>query len=104
MAENQTLPDDNIITASNFQSGNDMDLEAIQEVPIEISVVLGQTTLSIAELLKLGKGAVFELNRKVGEPVDLFVNGRCVARGEVVIVDDHIGVTMTEIIKTDKDQ
>jgi flagellar motor switch protein FliN/FliY len=102
MAEEQKL-EDSILSARTFQPGNDIDLDAIQDVPIEISVVLGQTTLSISEILKLGKGAIFELDKKVGEPVDLFVNGRCVARGEVVIVDENIGVTMTEIIKNDKE-
>ena len=60
--------------------------------------------MSISELLRMGPGAIIELERKVGEAVDVFVNGRLVARGEVVIVDDHIGITMTEIIKADKEQ
>lgn len=101
MAEEQK--NDVMLGSNNFQAGNDIDLDAIQDVPIEISAVLGQTTLSISEILKLGKGAIFELDKKVGEPVDLFVNGRCVARGEVVIVDENIGITMTEIIKNDKE-
>ena len=54
------------------------------------------------QLLKLGRGAVVELDRKVGEPVDILVNNRLVARGEVVVVEDKIGVTMTEIIKAGK--
>jgi flagellar motor switch protein FliN/FliY len=56
----------------------------------------------VQQLLKLGRGAVVELDRKVGEPVDIFVNNRLVARGEVVVVEDKVGVTMTEIIKADK--
>jgi flagellar motor switch protein FliN/FliY len=57
--------------------------------------------MSVAQLLKLNKGSVLELDRKVGEAIDIFVNNRLVARGEVVVVEDRLGVTMTEIIKTD---
>jgi flagellar motor switch protein FliN/FliY len=85
-----------------FTPGEDIDLDSIKDVPIEISVVLGETKITIDQLLKMGNGSVIELNRKVGEPVDLFVNNRCVARGEVVVVDDKVGITMTEIIKNDK--
>lgn len=88
---------------AGFTPGEDIDLEAIQDVPIEISVVLGETKITVDQLLQMGSGSVIELNRKVGEAVDLFVNNRCVAKGEVVVVDDKIGITMTEIIKGDKD-
>ena len=77
-------------------------LEAVSDIPVQISVVLGKTTMQVQQLLKLGRGAVVELDRKVGEPVDIFVNNRLVARGEVVVVEDKIGVTMTEIIKPEK--
>jgi flagellar motor switch protein FliN/FliY len=60
---------------------------------------LGRAQLDVAQILRLGTGSVVELDRKVGEPIDIFVNNRLVARGEVVIVDDQLGVTMTEIIK-----
>jgi flagellar motor switch protein FliN/FliY len=90
--------------AGNFQGGEDIDLDAVHEVPVEISVVLGQTSIAISDLLKMGKGAVIELNRKIGEPVDLYVNNRLVAKGEVVVVDEQIGITMTEIIKADKNE
>lgn len=85
-----------------FSEGSDLDLEAIYDIPIEISVVLGRSTLTINELLRMGKGAVVGLERKVGEAVDIFVNNRLVARGEVVIVEEKIGVTLTEIIRADK--
>lgn len=75
------------------------DLSTVFEVPVNISAVLGRSSLSVAQLLKLGAGSVLELDRKVGEAIDIFVNNRLVARGEVVIVDDRLGVTMTEIIK-----
>lgn len=77
-------------------------LEAVSDIPVQISVVLGKTSMQVHQLLKLGRGAVVELDRKVGEPVDIFVNNRLVARGEVVVVEDKIGVTMTEIIKPEK--
>ena len=77
------------------------DLEQIFDVPVMISAVLGHSRMPVGDLLKLGPGAVLELDRKVGEAIDIFVNNRLVARGEVVLVDDRLGVTMTEIIKAD---
>ena len=71
------------------------------DVPVNISAVLGKANMSVSQLLKLNKGSVLELDRKVGEAIDIFVNNRLVARGEVVLVEDRLGVTMTEIIKTD---
>ena len=78
------------------------DLEAVFDVPVQVSAVLGKAGMQVSQLLKLGSGAVIELDRKVGEPIDIYVNNRLVARGEVVVIDDHLGVTMTEIIKTEK--
>jgi len=83
-------------------SDGSITLDSVSDVPVQISVVLGKTTMQVQQLLKLGRGAVVELDRKVGEPVDIFVNSRLVARGEVVVVEDKIGVTMTEIIKNEK--
>lgn len=77
------------------------DLEAVFDIPVQVSAVLGKATMQVNQLLKLGRGAVVELDRKVGEAVDIYVNNRLVARGEVVIVDERLGVTMTEIIKSD---
>lgn len=76
-------------------------LETVYDIPVQVSVVLGKTNMQVSQLLKLGRGAVIELDRKVGEPIDVFVNNRLVARGEVVVVEDRIGVTMTEIIKAE---
>ena len=87
------------LTGGNEQN---MSLEAIYDVPVKVSVVLGKTSMPVNQLLKLGRGAVIELDRKVGEPIDIFVNNRLVARGEIVVVEDRIGVTMTEIIKSEK--
>jgi flagellar motor switch protein FliN/FliY len=76
-------------------------LEAVYDIPVQVSAVLGKTTMQVSQLLKLGRGAVIELDRKVGEAIDIYVNNRLVARGEVVVVEDRLGVTMTEIIKTE---
>src|ERR1700689_863966 len=75
------------------------DLEAVFDVPVTVSAVLGKSAMEVSQLLKLGKGAILELDRKVGEAIDIYVNDRLVARGEVVLVEDRLGVTMTEIIK-----
>jgi flagellar motor switch protein FliN len=77
-------------------------LEAVYDIPVQISAVLGRATMHVSQLLKLGRGAVVELDRKVGEPIDIYVNNRLVARGEVVVVDERLGVTMTEIVKADR--
>lgn len=90
------------MSATTLGDSENITLDAVQDIPVQISVVLGQTTMQVNQLLKLGRGAVVELDRKVGEPIDIFVNNRLVARGEVVVVEDRIGITMTEIIKPDK--
>jgi flagellar motor switch protein FliN/FliY len=91
-----TAPDD---TAAEKSAG---DLEAVFDVPVHVSAVLGRTRMDVGDLLKLGPGSMLELDRKVGEAIDIFVNNRLVARGEVVLVEDRLGVTMTEIIKADR--
>jgi flagellar motor switch protein FliN/FliY len=78
------------------------DLEAVFDVPVKVSAVLGRARMEVGDLLKLGPGTVLELDRKVGEAIDLYVNNRLVARGEVVLVEDKLGVTMTEIIKAER--
>jgi flagellar motor switch protein FliN/FliY len=78
------------------------DLEAVFDVPVKVSAVLGRARMEVGDLLKLGPGAVLELDRKVGEAIDIYVNNRLVARGEVVLVEDKLGVTMTEIIKAER--
>lgn len=79
------------------------ELEAVYDIPVTVSAVLGKATMQVSQLLKLGRGAVVELDRKLGEAIDIYVNNRLVARGEVVMVDDNrLGVTMTEIVKADR--
>jgi flagellar motor switch protein FliN/FliY len=79
------------------------ELDAVYDIPVQVSAVLGRATMQVSQLLKLGRGAVVELDRKLGEAVDIYVNNRLVARGEVVMVEDNrLGVTMTEIVKADR--
>ena len=79
------------------------ELEAVYDIPVTVSAVLGKATMQVSQLLKLGRGAVVELDRKLGEAIDIYVNNRLVARGEVVMVDDtRLGVTMTEIVKSER--
>ncbi|MBV1901618.1 MAG: flagellar motor switch protein FliN [Kordiimonadaceae bacterium] len=75
------------------------ELEPVYDIPVQVQAVLGKSSLEVSQLLKLAPGTVVELDRKVGEAIDIYVNNRLVARGEVVLVEDHLGVTMTEIIK-----
>lgn len=79
------------------------DLGAVYDVPVQVSAVLGQASMQVSQLLKLGRGAVIELDRRVGEAIEIYVNDRLVARGEVIVVDeDRLGVTMTEIVRQER--
>jgi len=98
----EEFPDGTALTlADDMTDKSAADLAPVFDVPVNIAAVLGKSHMSVAQLLKLGAGSVLELDRKVGEAIDIFVNNRLVARGEVVVVDDRLGVTMTEIIKTE---
>ncbi len=97
--ETASIPAD-INNSEKLQSISE--LEAVYDIPVQVSAVLGKTRMPVNQLLKLGRGAIVELDRKVGEAIDIYVNDRLVARGEVVIVDDKLGITMTEIIKSEK--
>jgi flagellar motor switch protein FliN/FliY len=90
-----TLGDENAVKGA-------ADLEADFDVPFQVTAVLGRARMDVGQLLKLSPGAVLELDRKVGEAIDIYVNNRLVARGEVVLVEDRLGITMTEIIKSDR--
>lgn len=78
---------------------NASDLEAVFDVPVRISAVLGRTRMPVAKLLQMDAGTIVELDRQVGEAIDIYVNDRLVARGEIVLVENKLGITMTEIIK-----
>jgi flagellar motor switch protein FliN/FliY len=83
-------------------SGKSEALDAVYDVPVQIYAVLGRATMPVNQLLKLGRGAVVELDKRIGESIDIFVNNKLVARGEVVAVEDRLGITMTEIVKTER--
>lgn len=91
-----------VIDEADRQVRTAADLEAVFDVPVNISAVLGRTNMEVQDLLKLKDGDILELDRKVGEAIDIYVNNRLVARGEVVIVEEKLGVTMTEIIKSNR--
>ena len=95
-------PEAAIAPATDNNGKSAADLEAVFDVPVQVSAVLGRARMDVSELLRLGPGAVLELDRKVGEAIDIYVNNRLVARGEVVLVEEKLGVTMTEIIKADR--
>lgn len=80
------------------------DLDSVYDIPIKVSAILGNVRLKVKDVMRMRKGEVVELDRSVGDAIDIWVNNRLVARGEVVVVEDRLGITMTEIIKTDKAQ
>ncbi|MBQ8465247.1 MAG: flagellar motor switch protein FliN [Alphaproteobacteria bacterium] len=85
----------------NFEIPNSAsDLEAVYDIPVKVSAILGKSKIKVSQLLKINKGTIIELDKKVGEAIDIYVNNNLVARGEVVVVDDKLGITMTEIVKT----
>ena len=101
------LPDMQATPEATEGSGDDIkrvatDLEAVFDVAVNVSAVLGKATMEVSQLLKLNRGAVVELDRKIGEAIDIYVNDRLVARGEVVLVEERLGITMTEIVKSDR--
>jgi flagellar motor switch protein FliN/FliY len=106
MTDRQNLQLDELETEAqptgDARPQNAKELEAVYDIPVQISAVLGRATMQVSQLLKLGRGAVVELDRKVGEAIDIYVNNRLVARGEVVVVDERLGVTMTEIVKAER--
>ncbi len=73
---------------------------ALLDVPLEVTAVLGTTSMKVSQLLKMGRGAVVQLERSVGEDIEIRANGNLIAKGEVVVVEDHLAVTMTRIYKT----
>ncbi|MDE2485962.1 MAG: flagellar motor switch protein FliN [Alphaproteobacteria bacterium] len=99
MALDEFAPGEGALPESVAEDKTAGDLAPVFDVPVSISAVLGRASVSVAQLLQLNQGSVLELDRKVGEAIDIYVNNRLVARGEVVIVDERLGVTMTEIIK-----
>lgn len=103
---NEVMSSDSLAAALGAvgQKGSDPDLrniDVVLHIPVTVSVVLGSTTMPVASLVKLGRGAVIPLDRRVGEPVDVVVNGRVIARGEVVVLEEgnsRFGISLTEVV------
>ena len=103
LSESAGMDDEPVLKKDSLDDNFDIpssasDLEAVYDIPVKVSAILGKTKMKVSQLLKLNKGAIIELDRKVGEAID--VNNNLVARGEVVVVDDKLGITMTEIVKS----
>jgi flagellar motor switch protein FliN/FliY len=82
--------------------GDITDLEALHDVDVEITAVLGTAMMPVSQILKLGRGAVVELDSTVGDDIEIHANSRLVARAEITVIEDRLGVTMTDIIKMTK--
>ena len=94
-AENVTLDK---LQSSSSASGEDLNLDVILDIPVTISMEIGQTKINIRNLLQLNQGSVVELDRMAGEPLDVVVNGTLIAHGEVVVVNEKFGIRLTDII------
>jgi flagellar motor switch protein FliN len=90
-----------VAAVAGNQTRNMDSLDFVMDVPVEVSVEIGRKKMRIAEILRIGAGSVLELNKTAGEPLDIYVNNRIVARGEAVVVGDHYGVRLTEVLITD---
>jgi flagellar motor switch protein FliN/FliY len=87
--------------AADEAGGAMRNLDMVMRIPVTMKIVLGSATMPVSDLMKLGRGAIIPLERRVGEPVDVVVNGRIVARGEVVVVDEatsRFGIKLTEVV------
>ncbi|WP_420960927.1 flagellar motor switch protein FliN [Brucella sp. IR073] len=88
-------------TGAHHGASGKPNLDLIMGIPVDVQVVLGGTTMPVANLMKLGRGAVVTLDKQIGDPVDIVVNGRVIARGEVIVLEDdssRFGVSLTEVI------
>jgi flagellar motor switch protein FliN/FliY len=93
------VPFETTTTAPAEASGSGTpELERLYDVPVELAVEIGRTHMTIRETLALGPGSIVTLNRLAGEPVDLLVNGKPIARGEVVVIDEEFGLRVTEVV------
>ena len=90
------MAEENLGTAAGFDDNLD---NAIKDVNIEIYAVLGHSTMLVSQLLKIGRGAIIELDQRTSDPVEIRVNQQLIAYGEIVTVDDNLGVTITELVK-----
>lgn len=101
-SDNSDLPEAPLqnLQADNTANGEPANLEAILDIPVSLSVQIGQTKISIKNLLQLNQGSVVELERLAGEPLDVMVNNTLVAHGEVVVVNEKYGIRLTDIVST----
>ena len=86
---------------ASYSGSSKPNIDLIMGIPVDVQVVLGSTTMPVANLMKLGRGAVVTLDKQIGDPVDIVVNGRVIARGEVIVLEDdssRFGVSLTEVI------
>jgi flagellar motor switch protein FliN len=81
-------------------AGDGADLRRLHDVPVELAVEIGRTRMTIGQTLELRPGSVVSLNRLAGEPVDLLINGKPIARGEVVVIDEEFGLRVTDVVST----
>ena len=84
--------------ASPSHLGGSPDLRRLSDVPVEVTVEMGRTQMTVGETLELRHGSIVTLNRMAGEPVDLLVNGTPIARGEVVVIDEQFGLRITDVV------
>ncbi len=97
-AESEAAGFENLEDDASSSSESEINLDVILDVPVDISMEIGRTKLSIRNLLKLNQGSVIELDRLAGEPMDVLVNGTLIAHGEVVVVNDKFGIRLTDVI------
>jgi flagellar motor switch protein FliN len=95
------VPFETTVAAPAGAAASGADLERLYDVPVELAVEIGRTQMTIREALALGPGSLVTLNRLAGEPVDLLVNGKRIARGEVVVLDEEFGLRVTEVLTAD---
>ncbi|MBF0302787.1 MAG: flagellar motor switch protein FliN [Desulfamplus sp.] len=95
--ENSSNQDTKAVTAQADESG-ERELSFILDIPLELSVELGKTRMIVNDLLQLSQGSIVELNKLAGEPLEVYINRKLIARGEVVVVNEKFGVRLTDII------
>ncbi len=100
--ENEEIAQDsetqNSVKESEEQGQGEMNLDFILDIPLELSVELGKTKMLVNDLLQLGQGSIIELNKLAGESLEVYINHKLIARGEVVVVNEKFGVRLTDVI------
>jgi flagellar motor switch protein FliN/FliY len=93
---------DELVAQGSSATASEADLSLVFDLPVELAVEIGRTTMTIRETLSIAPGSLIQLNRLAGEPVDLLVNGHLIARGEVVAIDEEFGLRVTEILSPEE--